>query len=84
MSLYLHNMIWMKLSYLGSMCGSRLYDTTCFLLGVSSLFQHDGLPPLGLDSVYVGQNSMMRFAGSWISFPDSSFSPGLLFGQWNQ
>ena len=25
---------------LGSICESRLYDTACFLLGVSSLFQH--------------------------------------------
>ena len=64
MSLYFHNMIWMKLSYLGSMCESRLYDTTCFLLGVSSLFQHDKLPLLGL-----GSNSASLSSGFCVCRP---------------
>ena len=67
----------------GSICESRLYDTTCFLLGVSSLFllvdlftTSLGAAFLVLGSVYVDQGSKIRFIGSWISFLDCLFSPG--------
>ena len=72
-----------------------LYDTTCFLSGVSSLFQHVDLVTtclragfivynLVLDFVYVGQGSTIEFAGSWVSFLDSLFFPGSFFGRMDQ
>ena len=72
------------------MCETRLYDTTCFLLDVSSLFHYvnlvttslgagaPSLPLLALGSMYVG--TMIQFTGSWILFLDSLLFPVWLFG----
>ena len=67
-------------------CETRLYDTTCFLLAVSSIFQDvnlvtsslgagaPSLPLSALGSMYLG--TMIQFAGSWILFLDSLLFPG--------
>ena len=62
---------------MGSICESRLYDTTCFLLGASSLFQHFSLVTTSLRAgfqvylskcwdPYVSPGCTIRLAFFWV------------------